>query len=221
MTRAIWYRHWLEIRFPVTIAGIAVAPLCLLPLTVVLTVAPRGRRPSSIVRRGSSGHIWSSGAWCWAAASCLGGTGVRTGIAAPRPPVPVLHADAARRPVHVDLDALRRRRRGHGGAVSPPCWPPAPPGMLASRPGRSRSARWRQPVSSPDCSRWRCRRSSSCCRSGTLNGWGLRPATVSFAAVVTIVGLSLGRVISANSEPFALTLAVLSVIGRSRRPRGA
>ncbi len=36
MTPAIWYRHWLEIRLPVTIAGIAEAPLCLLLATAPL-----------------------------------------------------------------------------------------------------------------------------------------------------------------------------------------
>ena len=36
MTRAIWYRHWLEIRLAVTIGGIAVALLCLFPVAVAL-----------------------------------------------------------------------------------------------------------------------------------------------------------------------------------------
>jgi len=36
MTRAIWYRHWLEIRLPATIGGIAVALLCSFPVAVAL-----------------------------------------------------------------------------------------------------------------------------------------------------------------------------------------
>ena len=79
MTRAIWYRHWLEIRFPVTIAGIAVAPLCL--FLAAAPLLPGAGPPRAWV----SGHIWSS-ALVVGGSLMLGGTGVRTGIAAPRHP---------------------------------------------------------------------------------------------------------------------------------------
>ena len=81
MTRAIWYRHWLEIRLPATIACIAVALLCLLPVTAALSRAPNP--PPELNRSPWVGEfIWSS-ALVPFISLLLCGTGVRTGIAAP------------------------------------------------------------------------------------------------------------------------------------------
>ncbi len=78
MTRAIWYRHWLEIRFWVTIAGIAVALLCLLPVTAALS--PAANPPPELDRSPWVGeYIWSSGLVVLFS-FVLCGTGVRTGI---------------------------------------------------------------------------------------------------------------------------------------------
>lgn len=79
MTRAIWYRHWLEIRLPVTILGIAVAPLCLLFVTAVLfsDLPPEAARPLV------SAHIWLS--FLVLMGSPALGAGVRTGMAPGHP----------------------------------------------------------------------------------------------------------------------------------------
>ena len=84
MTRAIWYRHWLEIRFPVTIAGIAVALLCVIHVTVVSLGATAALESHRVA--GIAGPIWSSGAAVLLLGLLLWGTGVRTGISAPGHP---------------------------------------------------------------------------------------------------------------------------------------
>ncbi len=76
MTRAIWYRHWLEIRFPVTIAGIAVALLCVIHVTVVSLDATAALESHRVA--GIAGPVWSSGAVVLFLL-LLWGTGVRTG----------------------------------------------------------------------------------------------------------------------------------------------
>lgn len=76
MTRAIWYRHWLDIRLPVTIAYIVVAPLCLLPAAVaLLTLLPGLRLPPE--QRWVAIHITLSMSVLLGILA-LGGTGVRT-----------------------------------------------------------------------------------------------------------------------------------------------
>ena len=80
MTRAIWYRHWLEIRFRVTIAGIAAALLCLLPVRAALLGAA-GPPPELDRSPWVAEHIRSSGTLLFASL-VLWGTGVRTGIVA-------------------------------------------------------------------------------------------------------------------------------------------
>ena len=77
MTPAIWYRHWLEIRFPVTIACIAVTLLCLLPAAVALLtlLAGIGLPPE---HDWVALHIGSSMFVLLGAYPLLGGTGVRT-----------------------------------------------------------------------------------------------------------------------------------------------
>ena len=80
MTRAIWYRHWLEIRFRVTIAGIAAALLCLLPVRAALLGAA-GPPPELDRSPWVAEHIRSSGTLLLASL-VLWGTGVRTGIVA-------------------------------------------------------------------------------------------------------------------------------------------
>ena len=81
MTRAIWYRHWLEIRIPVTIAGIAVAPLCLIVVTAALVP---GGLPPDLDRPWAAGHIGLF-SLVLAVSLVLGGTGVRTGMASRHP----------------------------------------------------------------------------------------------------------------------------------------
>ncbi|MCY4510830.1 MAG: hypothetical protein OXG35_28285 [Acidobacteria bacterium] len=76
MTRAIWYRHWLEIRLPVTIVGIAVAPLCLLLVMAALL----GDLPPEVERPWVSGHISLSFLLVLVGSPALGATGVRTGM---------------------------------------------------------------------------------------------------------------------------------------------
>ena len=83
MTRAIWYRHWLEIRFLVTIIGIAVALLCVIHVTVVSLGATAALESHRVA--GIAGPIWSSGTVVLLGL-LLWGTGVRTGIMAPGHP---------------------------------------------------------------------------------------------------------------------------------------
>ena len=75
MTRAIWYRHWLEIRFPVTIAGIAVALLCVIHVTVVSLGATAALESHRVA--GIAGPVWSSGAVVLFLGLLLWGSGVR------------------------------------------------------------------------------------------------------------------------------------------------
>ena len=87
MMPAILYRHWLEIRFPVAIAGIAVALLCLFPVAVALLtlLAGVGLPPEHVwvaIHIGSSMFVLLGGF------PLLGGSGVRT----------VLFATATRHP---------------------------------------------------------------------------------------------------------------------------
>ena len=79
MTRAIWYRHWLEIRLPVKILGIAVAPLCLLSVTAMLL----SDLPPEVDRPWVSNHIWLS--FFVLIGSLALGAGVRTGMAPGHP----------------------------------------------------------------------------------------------------------------------------------------
>ena len=78
MTRAIWYRHWLEIRFAATVAGIAVGLLCLLHVTVV-SLGATGAPPEPDRIPWLVGYAWSFGAAALFAGLLLGGTGIRTG----------------------------------------------------------------------------------------------------------------------------------------------
>lgn len=80
MTRAIWYRHWLEIRLPVTIACIAVAALCLLTVAVALLTLLPGIGPQH-EHHWVALHIGSSMFVLLGGFPLLGGSGVRTVVA--------------------------------------------------------------------------------------------------------------------------------------------
>ena len=84
MTHAIWYRHWLEIRFRVTISAIVAALLCLLPVRAALLGAT-GPPPELDRFPWVAEHIRSSGTLL-VFSIVLWGNGVRTGIVAPEHP---------------------------------------------------------------------------------------------------------------------------------------
>ena len=213
MTRAIWYRHWLEIRFKVTIAGIAVALLCLLPVTVVLTGAA-GPPPELDRSPWVVSHVWSSGAVLFVSL-VLWGTGVRTGIMAPDHPslYYTLTLPAARFTLiwsrfvvgAAATASLFAALLAAGAAALLVAGRSAPLGAMAATSVLAGLLAVALQAVILLLSLWDTDRLGPASSNGVLVGG-------------TIVGLSLGRVISANTEPFALTPAVLSVIASRTAP---
>lgn len=79
MTRAIFYRHWLEIRFRLMIAAVVLVPLCLFYLGVAANAGGPGISPSVA-------HTWLAGAVALFVGLLFGGTGVRASFMAPGHP---------------------------------------------------------------------------------------------------------------------------------------
>ncbi len=210
MTRAIWYRHWLEIRFPVTIAGIVVALLCLLAVTVVWLGAagpPRELDRSPWV----AGHIWSSGAVVLFLGLLLWGSGVRT---AGHPSLYyTLTLPAARFTLiwtrfavgAAATAALFAALLAAGAAALLVAGRGAPLGAMATTSVLAGLLAVSLQAVLLLLSLWDTERLGA-------------PTLTSGVVVGSFVGWSLGKVISDNTEPYDLTPAVLSVIASQTAP---